>query len=302
MSFHFPTKDADGYSYVPGLYDLLHALSCQLYYKWEKPNKFAGGKWSPKAAQIYRSFDSEWKKAFDDAWIAYEEADKYIKSNQSYEYPEVEDSIRKNIGLPTWLEENIIYNKRKRKYTWDEYYTLEELEKQNRERYAITTDEDDEEFDEEEDDKVKLALDESNENIKCPRCGYGMLEKVGKYGKFYGCSQWPSCWKNLPHPDNPGEKKKKERFKIEDGIVEDTYSYFTKRNGKRVKEGTPTEHSITIDGIDFCIKTKGGRKHIHKGDICTFEYTIDWRGMNMLDRRTLKTLKKNGTPVVRRSM
>lgn len=301
MSFHFPTKDADGYSYVPGLYDLLHALSCQVHYKRDKPDKFAGGKWSPKAAQIYHYFDPKWKKAFDDAWIAYEEASKSIRPYQSYEYPEVEDSIRKNIGLPTWLEENILYNKRKRKYTWDTYYTLEELEEQNRQRYAAKTYEEiDGIIKEEEDDEVKLALDENNENIKCPKCGYGMLEKIGKYGKFYGCSQWPSCWKNLPHPDNPGEKKKKERFKIENGIVEDTYSYFTKRNGKRVKERTPTEHSITIDGSDFYIKTHGGRKHIHKGDVCTFEYTIDWREMRMLDKRTLKVFKKSGASVVRR--
>ena len=292
MSLYFHTKD-----YVPGLHDLLRALSCQFYYKWEKPKKFAGGKWSPKAEQVYNSFDSKWKKAFDDAWNIYEEVERGLKPDQYCDYAEVEDSIRENLGLPTWLEENIIHNNRKDKYVWEDNYTLEELEEQNKQRYAIRINED---INDEEGDEIKLALDKNNENIQCPRCGYGMLEKDGKHGKFYGCSQWPSCWQNLPHPDNPGEKKEKERFKIEDGIVEDTYSYFTKRNGKRVKERTPTEHSITIDGIDFCIKTKGGRKHIHKGDICTFEYTIDWRGMNMLDRRTLKTLKKNGTPVVRR--
>lgn len=289
--------------YVPGLYDLLHALSCQAYYKVEKPKKFAGGKWSPKALQIYNSLSPLWRKAFDDAWVLYEEIESSLKPNQSSEYSEVEDSIRKNIGLPTWLEENIVHNNRKDKYTWEVDYTLEELEEENKQRYAIITEfelDDEEEEEEEEDDGIKLALDEDNKPIECPRCGYGMLEKTGKYGKFYGCSQWPSCWKNLPHPDNPGEKKNKERFKIEDGKVEDTYSYFTKRNGKRVKGGTPTEHSITIDGEDFYIKTKGGRKHIHKGDICTFEYTIDWRGMNMLDRRSLKTYKKNGTPVIRR--
>jgi len=69
MSLYFHTKD-----YVPGLHDLLRALSCQFYYKWEKPKKFAGGKWSPKAEQVYNSFDSKWKKAFDDAWNIYEEA------------------------------------------------------------------------------------------------------------------------------------------------------------------------------------------------------------------------------------
>ena len=292
MSFHFYTKD-----YVPGLHDLIRALSCQFDYKWEKPKKFAGGKWSPKAEQIYHSFDSKWKKAFDDAWNVYEEVERGLKPNQYCDYAEVEDSIRESLGLPTWLEESIIDNNRKDKYIWEDNYTLEELEEQNKQRYTVRINED---INDEEDDEIKLALDQNNENIKCPRCGYGMLEKVGKYGKFYGCSQWPSCWKNLPHPDNPGEKKKKERFKIEDGKVEGTYSYFTKRNGKRVKDRTPTEHSITIDGIDYHIKTRGGRKHVHKGDICSFEYTVDWRGMNMLDRRTLKTFKKNGTQVIRR--
>lgn len=27
----------------------------------------------------------------------------------------------------------------------------------------------------------------------CPKCGGGLVEKNGKYGKFYGCSNWPKC-------------------------------------------------------------------------------------------------------------
>lgn len=294
--FHFHPK-----KYVPGLYDLLHALECQAHYKHDKPKKFAGGKWSPRALKTYNSLDSEWKKAFDDAWIIYEQIESSLKPNQSSKYAEVEDSIRENLGLPTWLEENIAHNNRKDKRVWEVDYTLKELEEENKQRYAVITEFDLEDEEEEgEDNGIKPALDENNSPIECPKCGYGMLEKTGKYGKFYGCSQWPSCWQNLPHPDNTGEKKGKERFTIQDKKVSDTYSYFTKRNGKKVKSGTPTEHSITIDGEDFYIRTRGGRKHIHKGDICTFEYTVDWRGMNMIDRRTLKTFKKNGTPVIRR--
>ncbi len=32
-----------------------------------------------------------------------------------------------------------------------------------------------------------------NNQIKCPWCGAGMVIRHGKYGKFYGCSQFPKC-------------------------------------------------------------------------------------------------------------
>ena len=143
MSFHFHPK-----KYVPGLYDLLHALTCQMYYKYEKPKKFAGGKWSPKALQIYNSLGYDWKKAFDDAWIIYEKIESSLKPNQSSRYAEVEDSIRENLGLPTWLEENIAHNNRKDKHVWEVDYTLEELEEENKQRYAIRTEFDLEDGDE----------------------------------------------------------------------------------------------------------------------------------------------------------
>lgn len=31
------------------------------------------------------------------------------------------------------------------------------------------------------------------ENEKCPRCGGNLIEKSGKYGKFFGCSNYPKC-------------------------------------------------------------------------------------------------------------
>ena len=27
----------------------------------------------------------------------------------------------------------------------------------------------------------------------CPRCGGQMVERNGKYGRFYGCSNYPKC-------------------------------------------------------------------------------------------------------------
>ena len=29
--------------------------------------------------------------------------------------------------------------------------------------------------------------------IICPKCGKSVVEKHGKYGKFWGCSGYPSC-------------------------------------------------------------------------------------------------------------
>ena len=29
--------------------------------------------------------------------------------------------------------------------------------------------------------------------VKCAKCGAQMREKVGRYGRFLGCSNWPRC-------------------------------------------------------------------------------------------------------------
>lgn len=43
---------------------------------------------------------------------------------------------------------------------------------------------------------IKNTLNEikkKKENMICPRCGGSLVEKVGKYGKFLGCSNYPKC-------------------------------------------------------------------------------------------------------------
>ena len=32
-----------------------------------------------------------------------------------------------------------------------------------------------------------------NEESTCPKCGKPVLKKYGKFGPFYGCSNYPSC-------------------------------------------------------------------------------------------------------------
>lgn len=39
---------------------------------------------------------------------------------------------------------------------------------------------------------IKQTQKEINEGV-CPRCGGTLVEKSGKYGKFYGCSNYPQC-------------------------------------------------------------------------------------------------------------
>jgi len=40
----------------------------------------------------------------------------------------------------------------------------------------------------------KTFLTPSKESkIPCPKCGSKLIERVGKRGKFYGCSAYPKC-------------------------------------------------------------------------------------------------------------
>lgn len=43
--------------------------------------------------------------------------------------------------------------------------------------------------------KTKFKLDENDDfsNNKCPKCGSELVFKNGKYGPFYGCSNYPKC-------------------------------------------------------------------------------------------------------------
>ena len=44
--------------------------------------------------------------------------------------------------------------------------------------------------------------------MKCPRCLSPMVEKKGKYGTFYGCSDYPHCRHTQSIEDQtPGAKK-----------------------------------------------------------------------------------------------
>jgi hypothetical protein len=43
---------------------------------------------------------------------------------------------------------------------------------------------------------IQATAREVNETIKqgvCPRCGGHLIERRGKYGTFYGCSNYPQC-------------------------------------------------------------------------------------------------------------
>ena len=37
-------------------------------------------------------------------------------------------------------------------------------------------------------------INKTNNYKKCPRCGGELVERESKYGKFYGCSNFPKCW------------------------------------------------------------------------------------------------------------
>jgi len=48
-------------------------------------------------------------------------------------------------------------------------------------------------------DKRKVHIESINVNKKeydnntCPKCGGKLVERTSKYGKFYGCSNYPRC-------------------------------------------------------------------------------------------------------------
>lgn len=45
----------------------------------------------------------------------------------------------------------------------------------------------------------ELKRDIAVENYICPRCGGALTLRQGKYGKFYGCSNYPSCKYTTPY-------------------------------------------------------------------------------------------------------
>lgn len=44
--------------------------------------------------------------------------------------------------------------------------------------------------------QIKTGISERNQKEKqliCPSCGGNLILRKGKYGKFYGCSNYPKC-------------------------------------------------------------------------------------------------------------
>ena len=49
---------------------------------------------------------------------------------------------------------------------------------------------------------VRANINDRNNKIRsgiCPRCGGTLVERNGKYGRFYGCSNYPACKFTLKH-------------------------------------------------------------------------------------------------------
>lgn len=43
------------------------------------------------------------------------------------------------------------------------------------------------------------------EHVRCPECGVGMKERVGKHGQFFGCSRFPICIGTRPKGDESAD-------------------------------------------------------------------------------------------------
>ena len=213
---------------VSGTQIIREIVSRQDSYKFDKPVKFLGGRWSPKAWKLYHFvLDDDDKKRADRA-----------------------------------MEH--LYADKTNPMTGEVYKILD---------------------------------------TDCPKCGHKMIEKDGKYGLFYACTQFPNCWGSAPHPDNPSPdfppKKKVEPELKKNMKVEWYLSYSLKRNGKPVKSSTPSEHTVSFDGDSrsYTIKTHGSRQHLYKGDTCDFKCKENWKGEWVIHKATLKALDKKGNPL-----
>ena len=38
-----------------------------------------------------------------------------------------------------------------------------------------------------------MLIKKDYDNNTCPKCGGKLVERTSKYGKFYGCSNYPKC-------------------------------------------------------------------------------------------------------------
>lgn len=71
----------------------------------------------------------------------------------------------------------------------------------------------------------KERYEETNE--KCPECGSPLVIKLGKYGKFYACSNWPKCKYTKP-------LENKDEFKIK--CPKCKKGHLTKKRTRKGKE------------------------------------------------------------------
>jgi ssDNA-binding Zn-finger/Zn-ribbon topoisomerase 1 len=46
------------------------------------------------------------------------------------------------------------------------------------------------------------ALQSKSADMRCPKCGSEVRERTGRYGPFWGCSNYPSCHGWLPMPSD----------------------------------------------------------------------------------------------------
>lgn len=56
-------------------------------------------------------------------------------------------------------------------------------------------------------------------DVRCPRCGSSMVERVGQYGQFFGCSRYPNCHGTRPHDYQPEARERPPREVEEDGQI-----------------------------------------------------------------------------------
>jgi DNA topoisomerase-1 len=67
---------------------------------------------------------------------------------------------------------------------------------------------------------LEKAQAEHNENteLKCPKCGSPLVVRVGRNGRFLGCSTYPDCDYTQPMPKTVGENQAKKELQIVEGI------------------------------------------------------------------------------------
>ncbi len=95
-------------------------------------------------------------------------------------------------------------------------------------------------------DKIKKKdISEEKLKEKCPECGNHLLKKMGRYGKFIACSNYPDCKYSRPIKNKKGKGKKSNQAEI------------TPEEEKRAKK--------ILSKNKKCSKCKDGKMEIKKG-------------------------------------